>query len=159
MVLKKLLFGVCDVFEEMKVPYALIDGYSAVVHGAPCNNLDIGLVASPQNINAELIEKLKGIGLEPTANHDDIEHLHSFGQFVNKETGIVVHIFTEFRGVVPHEGVGTEVWEVDGKNIHVCNPARSVIMKASICARTDKVKTVVLSKSNEKNPVKKILEQ
>ena len=159
MVLKKLLFRVCDVFEEMKVPYALIDGYSAVVRGAPCNNLDIGFVVSLQNINKEFVEKMKGIGFELTANHDDIEHVHSFGQFVNKETGIVVHIFTDFRGVVPHEGVGTEIWEVDGKNIHVCNPLRTVIMKASICARTDRVKTVVLSKSNERTPVKKILEQ
>ena len=48
MKLKELLFKVCEIFEDWKVPDALIGGYSAIIYSSPYTTMDIDFVAEPE---------------------------------------------------------------------------------------------------------------
>jgi hypothetical protein len=148
--LKELLFNVCKIFEELGVPYALIGGYSAIIYGSPYITQDIDFVTAPEKLNFELLDKLKNIGLEPTEDYSDIEYFRCFGQFVHKDTGIVLHIFPEVAGFRLSRGIELQIKEIEGKKINICTPEDYLIMRASVWDDEDKLKAVVLARAQKK---------
>ncbi len=134
----------------MHIPYALIGGYSAIIYGSPYTTQDIDFVAEPKQITVELLDKLKKIGLEPTEDYSDIEYLRSFGQFVHKDTGIVLHIFPEVAGFKIAGGIEIEIKELEGKQVKVCTPEDYLVMRATLWDDEDKLKAVVLARAQKK---------
>ena len=149
--LKELILEVCEIFDGLKIPYALIGGYSAIYYGSPYVTRDMDFVVIPERVSFELVQNLKELGFSPTEKYKTIEELQSFGQFVHKETGIVLHIFPEVDGFSLGEGIEINLAKIDDNRIRICTPEDYLIMRASAWDDEDKQKGIVIVRSQGKN--------
>ena len=149
--LKELLLEVCKVFDKLKIPYALIGGCSAIYYGSPYITRDMDFVVVPESVDFELMQSLKKLGFEPTERYEAVEELRAFGQFVHKETSIVLHIFPEVDGFSLIEGIEINAAEASEDKIRICTLEDYLIMRASVWHDEDKQKAIVIVRAQGKN--------
>jgi len=149
--LKELLLEVCKVFDKLGVPYALIGGYSAIYYGSPYITRDIDFVVVSERVDFELVRSLRELEFYPTEGYETVEELQAFGQFVHKETSIVLHIFPEVAGFSLGENIEINVVEINGNRIKVCSAEDYLIMRAAVWDDEDKQKAIVIVRAQGKN--------
>ena len=149
--LKELLLETCKIFDELKIPYALIGGYSAIYYGSPYITRDIDFVVVPERVDFELVRTLKKSGFYTTEDYKTLDELRAFGQFVHSETGIVLHIFPEVSGFSPGENIEINLVEINGNRINICSPEDYLIMRAAVWHEEDKQKAIVIVRAQGKN--------
>ncbi|PKP58582.1 MAG: hypothetical protein CVT89_02610 [Candidatus Altiarchaeales archaeon HGW-Altiarchaeales-2] len=138
-------------FGEQKIPYALIGGCSAIYYGSPYITRDVDFVVVPEKIDFELMGYLKKLGFEPTEEYEKVEELGAFGQFVHKETNIVLHIFSMVGGFSLKEGIEINEAEYGKDKIKICTVEDYLIMRASVWYEEDKQKAIVVIRAQGKN--------
>jgi len=139
------------VFDELKIRYALIGGYAAIVYDSPYSTHDIDFTIMADNVTLDLLEHLKNSGWNPTEEYNEVRELLAFGQFIHKETGVVLHIFGEVSGFKIREGIKINKSEIDGYPVNVCSPEDYLIMRASVWYEEDKQKAIVVIRAQGKN--------
>ncbi len=149
--LKDLLLEVCKIFDKLKIPYALIGGYSAVYYGSPYITRDIDFVVISEVVDFELVRNLEKSGFYTTEKYETVDELRAFGQFVHNETNIVLHIFPEVSGFSLGENIEINVVKINGNRISVCTLEDYLVMRASVWDDEDKQKAIVMIRAQGKN--------
>jgi len=151
MKLRKLIADTSKVFDELKIRYALIGGYAAIVYNTPYITHDIDFVIMADNVTLDLLERLKDIGWNPTEEYNEAWELTAYGQFIHKDTCVVLHFFGEVAGFKIKEGIRINKSKIEDYNVNVCSPEDYLIMRAAVWDDEDKQKAVVIVRAQGKN--------
>ncbi|ODS35733.1 MAG: hypothetical protein A7316_03375 [Candidatus Altiarchaeales archaeon WOR_SM1_86-2] len=151
MKLRKLIADTCEVFDKLSIEYALIGGYAAIVYDSPYITADIDFVVDADKVTLDLLKRLRDMGWNPTEEYSDAIELTAFGQFIHKDTGVVLHIFGDVPGFRIKEGVGLNKAKIEGYDVNVCSPEDYLIMRAAVWGDEDKQKAIVIVRAQGKN--------
>jgi len=151
MKLRKLIADTCRVFDELKIRYALIGGYAAIVYDSPYITDDIDFVIMADNVTLDLLDRLRDAGWDPTEEYNEAWELTAFGQFVHKDTGVVLHFFGEVSGFKIKDAIKINKSKIEGYPVNVCSPEDYLIMRAAVWHEEDKQKAIVIVRAQGKN--------